>query len=183
MFSLVFPRFLILLLLACSVGNSYAESPALSAEQRSKVEKYKVLLTFWASQPKVISATKMANRKPFSLSNIAWDRLDDKDPMVLKLGNSEIAKQLETWEKDSNIVKLNLRDIQGNLVAYSARSGKPLLFNNKSRSPFINGMKGSWSAEEVKPDPSTQQNSIQISTPVLDGTKAIGVLHSAVIIE
>lgn len=160
-----------------------ATAQALTPLQLARVEKYKAMLVYWASQPIVINATKEANRKPFSMSNSAWDRLDDRDPIVIKLGSTALSKQLAAWEADENIIKLNLRDINGNLVGYSARSGKPLIFNSKNRQPFINGMLGSWAASEIKPDPSTQNNSIQISAPVMAGDKAIGVLHSAVLVK
>ncbi len=176
-------RPIFLLLIAIATGTSSAETQLLPVQQQARIEKYRALLAFWAAQPAIIDATRKANRNPHTMSNIAWDRLDEQDPLVLKPGNSSIAKQLEAWEKDVYIIKLNLRDKQGNLIAYSARSGKPLLFNNSNRSPFINGIKGSWAAEEIKPDPSTQQNAVQIATPVMDGNHAIGVLQSAVIIE
>ena len=45
----------------------------------------------------------------------------------------------------------------------------------------INALKGqAWADTEVKPDPTTQIKSVQVSAPVLDGGKAIGILHGSV---
>lgn len=170
-------------LLALHATGCFAATPALPPMQQAKVEKYKILLAYWARQPEVIDAAKAANKKPLQISNASWDRLAENDPFVLKIGSSKISRQLEKWEADQHIIKLNLRDLHGNLVAYSAASGKPLIYNIKTREPFINGLNGVWSATEIKPDPSTQQNSVQISAPVKDDAKVIGVLHSAVLIE
>jgi hypothetical protein len=75
-------------------------------------------------------------------------------------------------------LKLVLRDEKGNLVAASL---KPVIYNNAARPPFANAIKGAaWVDKEVKPDPSSGVKGVQVSAPVMDGGKAIGVLHSAV---
>ena len=67
----------------------------------------------------------------------------------------------------------------------AAGSGtKPLLFNNVNRPPFVNAMKGNvWSASEAKPDPTTQRLAVQVSAPIKDGAKVIGVIHTALNLE
>jgi hypothetical protein len=170
-------------LLALQATACFAAYPELTPVEQAKVEKYKVLLAYWATQRVVIEAAIAANKMPFYMSNSSWDRLADNDPIVAKMGASKVSLQLKDWEADRNIIKLNLRDLNGNLVAFSTRSGKPILFNNKMRAPFIKGLVGPWSANEIKPDPSTQLNSVQIAAPVMDGSKVVGVLHSAVQIQ
>jgi hypothetical protein len=171
-----------LLFLICTPVNPAYPRP-ITPQIRIQVEKYKVYLTYWAANPITVTAAKQANRKNGipGMDNSSWDRLMDNDPLVIALSQSKLARQLTKWESDKGIVKLNLRDKNGNLVAFSSHSGKPLLYNNASRLPFQNGLKGAWSDNDVKPDPTTQQETIQISVPVIDAGKTIGVLHSAVL--
>lgn len=159
-----------------------AHADPIGAPLQVKVDKYKKQLVEWAANPLIVAAVKESNGKGgvAGMSNSKWDDLGDKDPVVTALNQNAAAKQISKWEEDKAIEKLNLRDEKGNLVACSSHSGKPLLYNNANRPPFQNGLKGAWAAAEVKPDPTTQKKTVQISAPVMDGGKAIGVLHSAI---
>lgn len=165
--------------------SSVAQADPIGPEVQAKVDKYKKHLVEWAANPQIVAAVKESNSKGgvAGMGNSKWDDLSDKDPIVTGLNQNAAAKQISKWEEDKSIEKLNLRDEKGNLVACSSHSGKPLLYNNASRPPFQNGLKGAWAAAEVKPDPTTQKKTVQISAPVLDGGKAIGVLHSAIAAE
>lgn len=165
--------------------SNVAHADPISPDAQAKVDKYKKSLVEWAANPQIVAAVKESNSKGgvAGMSNSKWDDLGDKDPVVTGLNQNAAAKLISKWEEDKAIEKLNLRDEKGNLVACSSHSGKPLLYNNASRPPFQNGLKGAWAASEVKPDPTTQKKTVQISAPVLDGGKAIGVLHSAVAAE
>ncbi len=156
-------------------------SPALQA----KVDKYKKHLVEWAANPAIVNAAKESNSKGgiAGITNAKWDDLADKDPVVTGLTQNAAGNLISKWEEDKAIEKLNLRDEKANLVAYSSNSAKPILYNNANRPPFQNGLKGAWAANEVKPDPTTQKKSVQIAAPVMDGGKAIGVIHSAVLAE
>lgn len=178
----------IVLTLVCGVAlfaTGVAQADPISADVQAKVEKHKKLLVEWAANPMLVAAVKESNSKGgiAGMTNSKWDELSDTDPVVTGLSQSAVGKQITKWEEGKTIEKLNLRDEKANLVASSSLSGKPLLYNNGSRPPFQNGLKGVWSAAEVKPDPTTQKKSVQISAPVMDGGKAIGVLHSAVLAE
>jgi len=165
-------------LLASVSLMSHAEVPAAL---QPKVEKYKKQLTEWAAAPAMVAAVRDANAKGGAgggMTNAKWNDLEDKDPAVAATLTGPVASQIIKWEEDKNINKLFLRDLKGNLIAGSS---KALLFNNASRAPIVNALKGAaWSDSDVKPDPSTQIKSVQISTPVLDGGKVIGVLHASV---
>lgn len=158
-----------------------AQADPVTPEMQGAVDKYKSKLVEWAANPTIVAAVKESNAKGGlapGMTNAKWDELGDKDPVVAGFQNSPAGKLVSKWEEDKNLGKLNVRDEKGNLVAASS-SAKPLLYNNASRAPFANGLKGAWSANEAKPDPTTQRKSVQISAPVLDGGKAIGVLHSS----
>lgn len=174
--------------LFCSLAMlTYGISQAapLPAETQAKVEKYKKMIVEWAANPMIIAAVKDSNSKGgvAGMNNAKWDDLADNSPVVAGLSQSAVAKQLAQWEEGKSMEKLILRDDKANLVAYSQRSGKPLLFNSSSRPSFTIGIKGTWDEGVIKPDPTTQKKTIQIATPVMDGGKAIGLLHSSVLAE
>lgn len=156
----------------------------LPADVQAKAETYKKKLVEWAANPAVVAAVKESNSKgglAAGMTNAKWDELAEGDPIVKGFQTSAAGKLVHGWEEDKTINKLYVRDEKGNLVA---GSNKPLLYNVGSRAPFTAAMKGStWNAGEVKPDPTTQVKSVQISAPVLDGGKPIGVIHSAVSVQ
>ena len=164
--------------LALSPVMAFAQLPA---DLQTKVDTYKKKLVEWAANPAIVNAAKESNTKGGlapGMNNSKWDDLGEKDALVMSFQTSEAGKLVTNWETDTAITKLYLRDEKGNLVASSS---KPLLYNNGTKPPFVNGMKGeAWNAGEVKPDPATQVKGVHISAPVLDGGKPIGVLHSSV---
>lgn len=166
-----------------AVNDARADLPA---DVQGKVDGFKKKLTEWAGNAAVVAAVKDSNAKGgvAGMSNAKWDELADGDSIVKGLQSNEAGKNVTKWEGgDKELGKLNLRDEKGNLVAFSGASGKPLLYNNASRAPFKNGLNGAWNDKEVKPDPTTQKKSVQIAAPVMDGGKAIGVIHGAVQVE
>jgi hypothetical protein len=185
-----FIQFASKLALTLFIGSSaltlgVAQANPIAPAVQAKVDSFKKQLVEWAANPQVVAAAKESNAKGgiAGMNNAKWDELADTDATVTGLNQSAVGKQITKWEEGKGIEKLNLRDEKGNLVANSSSSGKPLLYNNSSRPPFQNGLKGAWAASEVKPDPTTQKKSVQIAAPVMDGGKAIGVLHSAVLAE
>ncbi|MBK9440264.1 MAG: hypothetical protein IPN53_02725 [Comamonadaceae bacterium] len=167
-----------------ALGTSLAQGAELPAALQAKVTKYQKQLVEWAANPLMISATKEANAKGGFLpgmTNAKWNDLDDKDPAVLSTLNSPAGLQIRKWEEDKNLNKLFLRDQKANVIAGSS---KTLLFNNASRPASSNALKGqAWADTEIKPDPTTQIKSVQVSAPVLDGGKTIGILHGSVTAE
>lgn len=152
--------------------------PALAA----KVETYKKKLVEWAADPVVVNATKDGNAKGGipGMDNAKWEGLSDSDPLVMATQTNEAGKLMKKLEgENKDLAKLYVRAAQGHLVA---GSNKPLIYNVSTRPTFKAAIAGeTWAAKEVKPDPATELKVVQISTPILDGGKVIGVLHSAVI--
>ena len=165
-----------------SMSNARADS--LAPEVQAKIELYKKKLVEWAANPAIVAAAKGANAKGAlaGMGNAKWTDMEDKDPVVLAFQENEAGKLISKWDQDKGISKLYLRDEKANLVA---ASNKPLLYNNATK-PWIAGplKEGKpWSATEIKPDPATQIKGVHLSVPVLDGGKAIGILHTSVIAE
>jgi len=155
----------------------------LPGDVQSKVDSYKKKLVEWAANPAVVAAVKESNAKGglvAGMTNAKWDELAESDPVVKGFQANAVGKLLSKWEEDKNLDKLYVRDEKGNLVA---GSNKPLLFNNGNRPPFKNGLAGVWNDNVVKPDPTTQKKTVQVSVPVVDGGKNIGVLQTAVVAE
>lgn len=155
----------------------------LPAALHKKVEAYKSKLSEWAANPEVIKAVNRANTKGAGdMTNAAWNQMNDKDPAVAGFLNSMAGEMCREWEtKDRNIGKVYLRDKNGNLVA---GSNKPFLFNNGNRPPFKNAVGGNvWAENDVKTDPTTLVKSVQVSAPIKDHGKVIGVIQTSVIAD
>lgn len=154
---------------------------ALMPELADKVEAYKKKLTEWAAEPLIIKAVKEANAKGGipGMNNAKWEELSETDPMVMALLNNEAAKLTKKLESaNESLVKLYVRASDGHLVA---GANKPLIYNLSSRPPYKNAIGGqAWAADEVKADPATQIKSVQLSVPIMDGGKVIGILHTAI---
>lgn len=128
----------------------------------------------------MVSAAKEANAKgPIAgMNNAKWDELTDTDPVVTEMQTSPAGLYAKKLEEDKSIYKVTIWDDKGNMVASSA---KTLIYNAATRPAFTGAMKGkAWSAPEVKPDPTTQKKSVNISAPIMDGGKIIGVMNAAI---
>lgn len=169
-----------ILLTAFSLQPSNALA-TLPADMQAKVESYKNKLVEWAANPTIVKAVKEANAKGGmipGMTNGKWDELAENHPQVTGIMATPASKLILQWEADKGINKLFVRDAKGNMVA---GSGKSLIYNAAARPPIKEAMKGkAWNAQEIKPDPTTQINSVHISAPILDGGNVIGVIHSAV---
>lgn len=158
--------------------NTVHASPP-SSDLQAKITQYKQKLQEWAANPAIIAAIKVANiQGPGGMTNVIWDGLNENDERVKALQTSKAGQLVSKWEEDTAINKLYIRDMKGNLVA---SSNKALFFNNASRPPFKNSIKGQvWSADDVQPDPTTMIMSVQISVPIVDKGQTIGVMNSSV---
>jgi len=173
-------------LLSAVVGLTLSVSvlaDPIPAAAQGQVDSYKKKLAEWGGNSAIVAAVKEANAKGGlmpGMNNGKWDEVADKDPAVLAFQTSPAGKQVSKWEEDKVLGKVFVRDEKGNLVAASS---KPLLFNNANRPAFQNGIKAAWADNQVKPDPTTQKKSVQISAPVMEGGKSIGVIHASVEVQ
>jgi hypothetical protein len=164
--------------LACMVAPARADE--LPADVQAKVEKAKKRLIELAADPLVVAAVRDSNGQDAGgMNNGKWIDLGDADPAIKATLASKVSLHIVKWEKaDDTVNKIVLRDQKGNLVGASVR---PLIFNNANRPVFSSTIKGQpWSASEIKPDPTTQVPSVHVAAPVMDGGKAIGVVHAGV---
>ncbi len=158
---------------------SSAHAGDLSPDLQAKLETYKSRLSQWAKDPVIINAVKQANSSKTSMDNKTWKALSATDAKVKPFLSSSAGKKLFSWEQDKSLGKLFLRDSKGNLVAGSK---KPAIFNISNRPAFTKAIRGKiWNSKKPKADPTTKLSSIQLSIPVVDNGKEIGVLHTSII--
>ncbi|MDH5544971.1 MAG: hypothetical protein OEZ43_05225 [Gammaproteobacteria bacterium] len=175
-----FVRMFFSVLFVAAITGATANAEGIPPELEAKVKKYEDMLAKWASDPDVVSAVKSANSKGGiikGMTNIKWDELPANDSKVTQFQKTKAAQKMDKWQT-KDLAKLFLRDSRGDLVAGPS---KPLIYNIKARPPFKNAQKGKpWHAPKAKPDPSTGDLSVQVSVPVMEKGKVIGVLHTAV---
>lgn len=170
-----------LLLAAFIIFYAMGVNAALTSELADKVETYKKKLAEWAADPIIVNAVKEANAKGGipGMNNAKWEELSENDPQVTALLNNEAAKLTKKLERENErLVKLYVRARDGHLIA---GSNKPLIYNVSSRPTYKNAIGGQpWAADEVKADPAMQIKSVQLSVPIMNDGKVIGILHTAV---
>lgn len=166
---------------ALSLSWVTAHAEPISPEVQARVDKAKKKLHEWVANPTVIAAAKESNAKGGipGMTNAKWDELGENDPIVKGLQNSAAGKQCKKWEEeDKGVNKVTVFDEKGNVAASST---KTLLYNAANRPAIVGALKGeTWQSPDVKPDPSTQKKSVNISAPIKDGGKVIGLINAAV---
>jgi hypothetical protein len=160
---------------------SEVRADAISPDVQARVDKAKKKLTEWAGNPVVVAAAKESNAKGgiAGMNNAKWQELPDNDAVVLATQTSAAGKQCRKWEEEEKGVnKVTVFDEKGNMVASST---KTLLYNAANRPAIVGALKGDvWQAPDAKPDPTTQKKSVNISAPIKDGGKVIGLINAAV---
>ncbi len=170
---------LITILLITLFSFSYTQAGELSPELQVKLNVYKTKLTKWAKDPVIVKAVMQANNHKTKMDNRTWKKLSVSDAKVKPFLTSPAGKKLFAWEQDKKLGKLFLRDKTGNLVAGSK---KPAIFNIANRPAFTKAIRGKiWNSKKPKADPTTKLSSIQLSIPVINNGKEIGVLHTSII--
>lgn len=172
-------RALIFSTLIISALSFTVQAAELSPDMQVKLDIYKTKLTEWAKDPIIVKAVLQANSSKANMNNDTWKKLPSSDAKVKPFLTSTAGQKLTAWEKDKSLGKLFLRGNTGNLVAGSK---KPAIFNIADRPAFKNAFRGKiWNSSTPKADPTTKVSSIQLSIPVKNNGKEIGVLHTSVI--
>ena len=143
-----------------------------------KIDTYKKQAAAWATDPLIVKAVKDANVKgPIDgMGNAKWRELKETDPVVTGFVTNPAGQLLTKWMNadTKGINKVVLSGAKSQRVAYTSMPAKYL---GKGAPNFDDSMEGKvWQQGESKPDPSTNIDTVQISAPVKDGGKVIGVL-------
>ena len=169
------------LLLITTFNLPSAHATDLSPALQVKLDIYKTKLAQWAKDPEIIKAVIQANKSKPSMSNKTWETLTPSNARVQSMLTSQAGKKLSAWDKDKSLGKLFLRDGNGNFIAGSK---KPAIYNIANRPAFSKAIRGKiWNSKKPKADPTTKLSSIQLSTPVKNAGKEIGVLHTSILVN
>ncbi|HWR87018.1 MAG TPA: hypothetical protein VN277_01205 [Acidiferrobacterales bacterium] len=170
-------------LLLATLTLLFTATPLLAGDitptMQSKIDKYKKQAVSWAADPLIVQAVKDANAKgPIAgMGNAKWKEFKETDQVVSAFVTNATGKQLTKWlEADAKGVnKIVLSGAKSQRVAYTSMPAKYL---GKGAPNFDTSMNDAkvWQQDESKPDPSTNIDTVQISAPVMDGGKVIGVL-------
>jgi len=154
-----------------------AQAAPLTPQQQARLEAYKKAITKWAARPPVVKAVQAANAKGLlpNMSNAAWAALKPDDPIVVSFETNPVGLWLAKKLKDSNGVfcEAFLSGSQGQKVAFAAKTTS---YIHAGSPKFDVPMSGKPWQGQPELDASSNVYSVQISTPVLDGGKPIGVL-------
>ena len=174
-------KYLVAGLAVLCLYSPFASADEIPAAVQARVDEAMKQIIVWAAHPDVVDAARKSNAFGGipGMTNGKWDELSEDDPLVTSMLNNKASMLIRKWEKGSEpFNKLVLRNAESDV---SAASIKPLVYHNIARPVFFNAIKGKpWRANEIKPDPTTQIKSVQISAPVMDGGKVIGVLHAGI---
>ena len=151
----------------------------ITPKMQPKIDAYKKQAAEWAANPEIVKAVKEANAKgPIAgMGNAKWrEEVKESDPIASGLVSSATGQLLTKWmaADAKGINKIVLSGEKSHRVAYTSMPAKYL---GKGAPNFDDSIDGKpWQQGESKPDPSTDIDSVQISAPVSDGGKVIGVL-------
>jgi len=153
-----------------------AFAQSLSPEAKSKVDAITVQLKSWASDPQVVAAVKDHNANPPAeyggMTNEAWKSLTVLDPKVRAFTKNAVAEFLKS-KKVAAVTEAFVSGADGTKVAFLA---KTTYWNHKGKPKHDVPMTGKTWIGPVEVDESTGQQQVQVSVPVLDGSKPVGSL-------
>ena len=158
---------------------SDANAQEVTAKMQPKIDAYKKKAQEWAAHAEIVKAVKESNaRGPIpGMANAKWRELKEDDPLVTALTANPAGKLLTQWmnEDAKGINKIVLTGAQSHRVAFTSM---PAAYLGKGRPNFDTSFNDGkvWQQGDIKPDPSTQIPTVQISAPVKDGQEVIGVL-------
>lgn len=153
-----------------------ASAAGITPKMQQKIDVYKKKAVEWAADAKLIEAVKQSNAKGPVTANAKWRELKETDPVVQGLVSSPTGQLLTQWMNADakGINKIVLSGDKSHRVAFTSM---PAIYIGKTKPNFDVSFGGKvWQQGESKPDPSTNIDTVQISAPVKDGNKIIGVL-------
>jgi len=169
---------LAMVLFAAARAASFEMTPAVQSE----LDKLKTVVAGWAADPVIVKAVAEQNGKgPIGgMDNPKWKTVRRSDDVVKEFQNNSAGKYLKVKIDGSSgtFTEACLSAAQGEKVAFAEKTTS---YIHKGQPKFdvpFGGVK-SW---QGKPefDESAQTYQIQVSVPVQDGGKTIGVLVAGI---
>ena len=151
----------------------------ITQKMQTKIDTYKKQAATWAADPLVVQSVKDANAKgPIEgMGNAKWRELKETDTVVQSFVTNPTGQLLTKW-MNADAQGLNKVVLSGAKSQRVAFTSMPAIYIGKGKPNFDTSMNDGkvWQQDESKPDPSTNIDTVQISAPVKDGGKVIGVL-------
>jgi len=160
------------LLAVTLVLASRSVAEPVTAEEQSKLDPKVAALKAWSTTPEIVAAVKAHNAKPEhpEFTNESWKALTVLDPAVRAYQQNPVAIWIKA-HKDEAATEAFVSGSDGTKVAFLT---KPTNWSHAGKPKHDKPMAGkSWQGE-VEVDASTGARQVQVSVPVLDGTKPIG---------
>ncbi len=160
-------------------GAGAARAADVTPKMQPRIDAYKKQAVAWAADPLIVKAVRESNAKgPIpTMGNAKWRDLKENDPVVKELVDNPAGQLMTKWMNADakGINKIVLSGDKSHRVAFTSM---PAIYIGKGKPNFDASMNDGkvWQQGESKPDPSTNIDSVQISAPVMDGGKVIGVL-------
>ena len=171
-------KFVIVMAVAVIAGATSAQAVEMTPAIQAELDKQKAIIATWAANPVIVNAVVEQNRKgPIpGMDNARWKITKRSDPVVIAFQSNPAGQFLKAKIEESKGVftEAFLSGVQGEKVAFFEKTtwyihkGMP-----KFDVPFTAGKAWQGKAEF---DESAQTYQIQISTPVLQEGRPIGVL-------
>jgi len=160
--------------LILGTGLLFAQVAPLSPEQKGKVEQILAQLKGLGSDPVVVKAVKDFNSAPpkeaQGLTQAKWDELSVLSPEVRYFAKNALAEYLKT-KRTPVMDELFVSGSDGSKVAFFAKTTS---WNHSGKPKHEVPMGGKTWVGTPDMDQSSGKVSVQISFPVLDGSKPIG---------
>lgn len=159
------------------VGTVHAADSAVTPKMQSTLDAQKKVIAAWAADPVLVAAVKAQNKKgPIpGMDNAAWKATPRSDPLVQALQKNPAGVWLTGKLKTSDglFTEAFLSAAKGEKVAFVEKTTS---YTHAGSVKFDVPMSGKEWQGEPEFGESSQVYAVQISTPVLDNGKTIGVL-------
>lgn len=156
-----------------------AMAQAIDAPMQAKIDAKAKLLAVWAADPVIVEATRARNAaitpEHAAITEESWKGLTVLDPLVRSFTKNPVAVFLKSKkEGDDTFTMLQLSDAKGRKIAFTmAKSQYWITLGNPKFDVSITGK--TWQGP-VELNTATGVQQLQVSVPVLDEGKPIGVL-------
>lgn len=152
------------------------EAPPISAEGQKKVDAILKEVQQWASDPLIVKAVKAQNEglpaEFAGMTQAKWETVSVLDPLVRNLAKNEVAAFLKSKMRE-DFTQSSVNDASGFKVGFFV---KPKNWCHKGLPQFETPMSGKPYQGPVQVHPATGALQLQITTPVMDSGKPIGVI-------
>lgn len=152
---------------------SMGASAALTAEQKTALDKQIEMVKGWASNATIVAAVKAGAGADYAtMTQDAWKALPVLDAKVRALSKTPAAEVLKKNKSDA-VSEAFLNAADGTKVALLSKTSN---WSHKGKAKHDDPMAGKTWIGDVEVDESTGAQQIQIAVPVMDAGKAVGSL-------